>query len=162
MNAKKFSNALENINEKYVDEAITYEKKADGFLWIKCVSAAAACFCIVFIGAFLFQYFGNKQFEIPQKVIFNDNEYIVCGSRGEATILANANLPSNITEQHAGKRITYLSVKNNIFTFCDQKTEYELYEYAPFPNDNVYIILIDGEYYAAIRHNSDGYHGIED
>lgn len=47
MTAKKFSNALGNIGENYVDEAITYTAKKKTNPWVKW-GAMAACLCLVF------------------------------------------------------------------------------------------------------------------
>lgn len=37
----------------------------------------------------------------------------------------------------------------------------KLFEYAPSPGKNVYIVAFGERYYAAIRHDENGYHGIE-
>lgn len=47
MTAKKFSNALGNIGENYVDEAVTYTAKKKSNAWMKWGSLAA-CFALVF------------------------------------------------------------------------------------------------------------------
>ena len=44
MNAKKFSDAMSELDTKYVDEALDYKKKAKRPSWIKW-GAMAACFC---------------------------------------------------------------------------------------------------------------------
>ncbi len=49
MTAKHFSNALGNVNEKYVDEAATYTPKTKKKIWVKWVSIAA-CFSLIAIG----------------------------------------------------------------------------------------------------------------
>ena len=46
MTTKKFSNALGNIGESYVDEAATYTAKKKSNAWLKW-GAIAACFCLV-------------------------------------------------------------------------------------------------------------------
>lgn len=46
MNAKKFSEAMSEIDNKYVDEAINYEQKSKRAGWIKW-SAIAGCFCLI-------------------------------------------------------------------------------------------------------------------
>lgn len=51
MNAKEFSNALGEVNDKYVSEAIQYKAKKKKPVLLKWV-AMAACLCIVLIGAF--------------------------------------------------------------------------------------------------------------
>ena len=49
MTTKKFSNALGNIGESYVDEAVNYTAKKKSNAWLKW-GAIAACFCLV-VGA---------------------------------------------------------------------------------------------------------------
>lgn len=134
------------------------QKKPANKTWVKWASFAA-CFCIMLVSVFVIQKLDNS-FEIPQMVIINNAEYVICGSDGENLILEEANLPTSLTEEHAGNRVAYLSVENNIFSISEEKTDYVLFEYAPTPTDNVYIVLIDGEYYAAILKDSNGYHGI--
>lgn len=46
MNAKKFSDAMSELDTKYVDEALNYKKKAKKPVWIKW-GAMAACLCLV-------------------------------------------------------------------------------------------------------------------
>ena len=150
-----------DILNRYFDMKadLAAKKKPKKLAWMKWASLAA-CFCFVFVGVFIIQYFNNKQFEIPPAVQFNNAEYVICGSEGEASILEQVNLPSVITKELAGEKIAYLSVDGNAFSITQKNTKFVLYEYAPSPNENVYIVLIDDEYYAAIRHDANGYHGI--
>ena len=46
MNAKKFSDAMSELDTKYVDEALNYKKKAKKPVWVKW-GAVAACLCLV-------------------------------------------------------------------------------------------------------------------
>ena len=48
MNAKKFSDAMSELDTKYVDEALNYKKKAKKPIWVKWGSMAA-CLCLVVI-----------------------------------------------------------------------------------------------------------------
>ena len=41
MNAKKFSDAMSELDRKYVDEALTYTKKAKKPIWVKWGAIAA-------------------------------------------------------------------------------------------------------------------------
>ena len=53
MNAKTFSDAMSELDTKYVEEALNYQKKTRRlgmFQW----GAAAACLCCVVVGSFLF------------------------------------------------------------------------------------------------------------
>ena len=49
MNSKKFSEAMSELDSKYVDEAINYKKKSKKPIWIKW-GAIAACLCLVVTG----------------------------------------------------------------------------------------------------------------
>lgn len=53
MNAKRFSEAMSELDSKYIDEAIHYKKKTRKPVWMKWV-AAAACFALVlYVGSIL-------------------------------------------------------------------------------------------------------------
>ena len=43
MNTKIFSDAMSEIDTKYVDEALGYKKKAQKSIWAKLGAAAAGC-----------------------------------------------------------------------------------------------------------------------
>ena len=62
MNAKEFSDAMSELDTKYVDEALNYKKKAKKPGWIKW-GAMAACFAVIAVlgvGVFQSGLFGNK------------------------------------------------------------------------------------------------------
>ena len=46
MNTKKFSDAMSELDTKYVDEALNYKKKAKMSIWVKW-GAIAACLCLM-------------------------------------------------------------------------------------------------------------------
>lgn len=75
MNTKKFSNALGNISESYVDEAVTYTAKKKSPPWVKWV-AVAACLCFAVMG--LFPLFGNHEspFVLTAYAIGKDNSLL--------------------------------------------------------------------------------------
>lgn len=57
MNAKKFSDAMSELDSKYIDEALNYKKKVkksrgktNEYSWMKW-GAMAACLCLVVVGA---------------------------------------------------------------------------------------------------------------
>ena len=56
MNAKKFSDAMSELDSKYIDEALNYKKKAKKPVWIKW-GAMAACLCLIVAGAFTLPHF---------------------------------------------------------------------------------------------------------
>ena len=62
MNAKKFSDAMSELDTKYVDEALNYKKKAKKPGWIKW-GTMADCFAVIAVlgvGVFQSGLFGNK------------------------------------------------------------------------------------------------------
>ena len=61
MNVKTFSDAMTELDTKYIEEALNYEKKARKPVWIKW-SAMAACLCVFVMGAsYLFAHFYHEQ-----------------------------------------------------------------------------------------------------
>lgn len=62
MNTKNFSDGMNEIDNKYVDEAVNYKKKARQPIWMKW-GTLAACFAVVaFIGVGVLHggFLGNK------------------------------------------------------------------------------------------------------
>ena len=49
MNAKKFSDAMSELDSKYIDEAVNYKKKVQKPHWVKW-GAMAACLCLIVAG----------------------------------------------------------------------------------------------------------------
>lgn len=171
MNRKDFSNAVSELDEKYYSEAVNYKKKKGGV--VKWIAAAAACFCIVVFGFMIAA--NNKKpavnpsnpnvsTDIAQSIKFNGGIYFVCGP-GEVEILKECGLPNTLDSFLAGKHISYLRFEENgsEYVLQDEKegSGGEFFEYAPQPNKNVYIVLYGEKYYAAIRHDENGYHGVK-
>ncbi len=91
---------------------------------------------------------------------YNESYYHICGS-GESPILKECGLPLEITSDLAGTFISYLEPgSDNTYLFTETDTGTILYEYGPDPNENVYIVLLDRRYFAAIRCDADGHHGL--
>ena len=162
MSIPRIVSAMENIDDDLISGAIEYKraKKKNG--WLKW-GAMAACLCLIIIGAVVAPNLNDKAKEHPEVIIYNSAEYVICGS-GEATLLEKCGLPITITQDLAGDFLGNLSqsVKDD-FHYAIGGSEEEsmkIYEYAPEPNDNVYIVCKNGEYYAAIRKDSNGYYGL--
>lgn len=56
MNSKKFTEAMNEIDNKYVDEAIGYKKKVKRPVWLKW-GAMAACLCLIIAGTVVIPHF---------------------------------------------------------------------------------------------------------
>ena len=80
MNAKKFSDAMSELDSKYIDEALNYKKKVkksrkktNKYSWTKW-GAMAACLCLIVAGAFTLPHFiGNDTPNTPP--IVEENAY---------------------------------------------------------------------------------------
>lgn len=67
MNAKNFSDAMSEIDSRYVDEALNYKKKVKKPIWIKW-GAMAACLCLMLAGGVMFLQNGNRTIPNPERV----------------------------------------------------------------------------------------------
>ena len=163
MNTKNFSDGMNELDNKYVDEAVNYKKKAKHPIWMKW-GALAACLCLIISGIWVAHQPDEKETPsqaMAQTVILNDEYYYICG-KGEASILQECGLPTVISSDLAGNHIAYLKFDgNHSYTISDKQTDVELFSYAPEQNSNIYIVQLGQEYYAAIRHDQNGYHGLK-
>ena len=74
MNAKKFSDAMSELDTKYVDEALNYKKKAKRPGWIKW-GAMAACLCLMVVVAIpIVNHFNNGATDIEPLVEYSLEE----------------------------------------------------------------------------------------
>lgn len=95
-------------------------------------------------------------------VLIGNTQYVICGDEGEAEILKNCGLPAKLTADLVGKFVSYLEYDGeHYYTLTENETEFSMFEYKPQPNTNVYIVRIDGKYFAAVKYDGDGYHGIK-
>lgn len=100
---------------------------------------------------------------VAPTVVFNGENYIICGSAGEGEILKKVGLPEDLTADCAGRHIAYIYTDGDyLYLPTDKKTDIEMFEYAAKPNKNVYILLIDGTYYAAVLRDESGYRSINE
>lgn len=168
MTRKTISDAVTNISTEYIEKAADYTvaKKAHKPVWVKW-AAMAACLCLVVVGVLTIpNWLHNPQHGQGSKskaptVIMNDAEYTICGTSAEAAILEECGLPTELSSELAGTFVAYLDYDGECYyTITDKETENVMFEYKPEPNTNVYIVMIDETYYAAIRRDSKGFHGI--
>ncbi|MCD7733030.1 MAG: hypothetical protein LUH56_06275 [Oscillospiraceae bacterium] len=100
---------------------------------------------------------------VVHKVYYNGNEYWICGAgdTGEGSVLEACGLPSELTADLCGEFIGFLeSAGNNAYEVVESETDIPVYNYAPQETENVYIVEIDGDYYAAIRRVDGEYVGV--
>lgn len=97
---------------------------------------------------------------VASQVSYNGATYFILGG-GEAMILKECGLPQEITQDLAGAFIGYLDKgRTSTYQLAELDTGTKLFEYGPGPNEDVYIVLIDGRYFAAVRKDAEGYHGL--
>ena len=152
MTTKKFSSALGNIGENYVDEAVNYTAKKKGNAWLKW-GAIAACF--VFVFAFIFPLIQITQDKLPtedmQIIEFNNSYYEVCDNKN---ILERYGIKRKITKTDAGEFITYLTKKNpggkSEYIATTEKTDIVLYSYSIVSCEAVYVICDNDKYNAVL------------
>lgn len=95
-------------------------------------------------------------------VLIEDTQYVICGDEGEAEILKNCGLPAKLTADLVGNFVSYLEYDGeHNYTLAENETEISMFEYKPQPNTNVYIVRIDGKYFASVKYYGGGYHGIK-
>lgn len=73
MNSHIFSEAMSELDNKYIEEAVNYKKRSRKTVWIIAGAAMAACFCVVIIAAIfeaggVLENSGNR----PNTAIAND------------------------------------------------------------------------------------------
>ena len=184
MTTKTFSNALDEISDKYITEVITYKRKQKN-VWLKW-GVTAACLCFALVGIAIPML--NNETSTPQqeaaalqpedmqpvtdegpanedlqdyiKILeFNGVEYIIFGE-GETAVLQECGISSELTQDLAGEHVCYLGFEKSASSYRyfpiekagpDEENAIELFEYAPEPNGNVYILCKDGGYYVAVR-----------
>ena len=90
---------------------------------------------------------------------FNGVEYVIFGE-GEKAVLQECGISSKLTQDLAGEHVCYLGFEKSASSYRyfpiekagpDEENAIELFEYAPEPNGNVYILCKDGGYYVAVR-----------
>ena len=162
MSIPRIAKAMDYIDDDLVSGAVEYKRTKKKNAWMKW-GAMAACLCLVVIGAFIAPSLNDGAQDYTEVVIYNGAEYVVCGA-GEASILERCGLPSMITADLAGEYLGDLAQDGEgEFHYAigsSEDSSMKIYEYAPEPNDNVYILCKNGEYYAAIRRDSNGYYGL--
>lgn len=178
MKKEQLYEALGEINENYISDAHQTTKKKTHPVWVKW-GAMAACLCLVVVGAVLPMTNNDtpthSQEELPSVTVtvidegpagmttpemveiveVNGVEYVVYGNE-DKDILENYGLPTELTEDLAGEHVCYLGISDNRFVSAEkadsfEENDIELFEYAPEPNENVYIMCKSGEYFAVIR-----------
>lgn len=190
MNRKDLYNSFNEVDDDILKRSESAVKRKKKPVWLKW-GAMAACLCLVVGLAIPMLNKGTSEphqeelppvaeefppvidegpagMDMPEADIIELNgvEYFVC-SNDDKTILQECGITAELNEDLAGEHVCYLGISDNCFVPTEkanasEANDIELFEYAPEPNENVYIMCKSGEYFAAIRKDSNGYHGLTD
>lgn len=128
----------------------------------KIVILAMCLILTVSVAIIRLQNHNKKSTGYAPTVLIGNTQYVICGDEGEAEILKNCGLPTKLTSDLVGKFVSYLDYDGeHNYTLTENETEFSMFEYKPQPNKNVYIVRIDGKYFAAVKYYGNGYHGIK-
>ena len=170
--------AIGYVDDQLVEKADKYNGSKKKNAWIKW-GAMAACLCLVVAGAVIPVIKngttdtppvaeelppvideGPAGLEVitPEKVEIielNGVDYFICRNDSK-DILQKYGISNEVTEDTAGDHVCYLDISEDHFIPAEkadasEENAIELFEYAPEPNENVYIICCFGEYFAAVR-----------
>lgn len=163
MKAKKFSEALGNVREEYISEAIAYQSKRKSRSWVKW-GAAAACLCLI-IG--ICRFFSSDNAMIVTAHAYGTEEEIT-----EAGVIMNTGTISNSGELTGHPLMFFLSgediatvrfsCKNQMINFMDWTEKRDEYGNGqnftvPYGEDEseYYFLLIDWVPVSTIRELTD-------
>ena len=90
MTVKKFSNALGNIDEKYINEAVTYVQKRKKNIWVKWISVAACLSLVVMCGLFYNLFYSPDTPDVPTNNIMSYFTITAHAANGDSTDLVLA------------------------------------------------------------------------
>lgn len=160
MKRKKISETIENIDPKYINEAIQYNGKAkvsQEKLWYKWVAVAA---CSVLVLAISIPYardlfVSQDQKLIVDAVILVEYEDAYLEVIEDPTTIEKFGLGKEITADIIGKHIVYLQkrvpeAERSDYIVADGETDIELFEYSPAPYKAVRIFRDGNKYYYAL------------
>ncbi len=160
MKRNRISETMQNINQKYVDEAGNYKndkKAAPRKAWHKWV-AVAACFAVVLaVGIpvvrklFVSQ---NYKCDTADSVMLIEYDDAYLEIIEDPNMAERFGLEKNITENLIGNHIAYLQkdvpeVERSNYIVVDNETNAELLEYAPAPYKAIRIFRDGDKYYYA-------------
>ena len=162
MKEKRILNTLEKVDEKYIEDAAPAKQKYKKTAWVRWI-AVAACLCLAVGIAVprLIDVFQNKggdpsqTYDGPDSLVQEIAALEFNGAYYEATDIPEAleryGLPTVITENMAGKHLSYLEPNSSAgYKESATETDIELLEYAPASCRGVYVIRDGSKYLAAL------------
>ena len=152
MKTPRISEAIGNLPEDLVSDAVTYKRASKKKAIVKW-SSIAACFLFVIALTFPFVHLGQDKSptEDMQIIEYNNSYYEVCDDK---SVLKKFGIEKPITEDSAGEIITYLTKKHSggksEYVVTEEKTNIILFSYAKTPCEAIYVISDNGKYDAVL------------
>lgn len=157
MKSKKFSEAMSEIDNRYINEAIHYKKNAKKNSFFKW-GAIAACLCLICIGGFLFSYVVQNQLQpsapqvsiLPtQKQTFVLISSLLEGSNSYSNEAAEETAAVSI-EQYKGVYVKTISVDSDTLSenIGSAVSGTEAWYYVSGHTDLQYLIQNDNDVYS--------------
>ncbi len=173
MNSKKFSNALGNVKDNYVDEAVAYTTKKKSNVWLKWGSVAA-CFVVVLVAAALILPSLSEIGKVPggtktpdtteeryKEFLVNDEalgmawswDYLAESERQYELMLGDVKFTKNsgrtISEQFIGEKIgTYTLVGYDGITEEQHAVDADVYQVENVSKNEFVAVKLSGEFYS--------------
>ena len=151
MNARSFSEAMGELDVRYIDEALGFKKRAKWRVWVKRCAVAA---CLAAVIAAALPLVRTSQDKLPTEPLqifeFDGSLYEVVE---DAAILRRLGIDPKITEADAGEAVAYLTklpAVSSGYTVAAGPTDIVLYSYAKAPCGAVYVLCDSGEYSAVV------------
>lgn len=150
MNRNDLYRSFGEVDDEVLERSEAPQEAKTSSSWRKWAAIAASICLLAGMMLFSDSIFSPRSNETIPVVLYNGSQYGICGSKGEGQILKKCGLPSILDETIAGEFIGYLKKSGNQYVIADHEQPVKMYQYAPSPNDEVYIVQIDGTFYAAI------------
>ena len=146
MKNKRLLNIIGEIDERYIDEAVSQEKRSPRPIWVRWVAIAASVALVLGIGIpmALDLTKGPDQNLLDSVILveFNNAYYEIIEDNDEA--LERRGIETNISENIAGTHVAYLQkdhpeAERSNYTVSETQTNIELLEYTPADSKAVYV-----------------------
>ena len=157
MKNKRLLNIIGEIDERYINEAISQEKRSQRPIWMRWVAIAASFVLVLGIGipVALDLTKGPDQNLLDSVVLveFNNAYYEIIEDNNKA--LERRGIETDVSEKIVGAHVAYLQkehpqAERSNYIVSETQTNIELLEYTPTDAKAVYVFKEDAKYYIAL------------
>lgn len=160
MKREKISQVINNINQKYIDEATEYKGRiTPKVMWHKWVAIAACFALLIAIGLPIAKdSFVPMDDQILDAIMLIEYDDAYLEILEDKKTIAKIGLKKEITDNVIGNHIAYLEkvipdAERSNYIVSEEETEIELFEYAPASCKAVKVFKEGNKYYYAVLCN---------